>query len=292
MLLAILLMACSGGASRTSPPSSPTIASGGEGAPSNQVTKLLVVVEENHSLDQMRTGMPYTFALARRYGYATHYTAISHPSLPNYLAITGGDTFGVTDDDPPTSHPIHGHSVFGQALAAGKAATLYADGMPSPCVTDNAGTYAVRHNPWAYFVDERGACARHDKPFATFAGDVASGRLPNAGMVVPDVCHDAHDCDLTAADRWFRHLMGEVFAGRDWRSGHLAVVLTADEDDSTQGNTVLTVVIHPSQHGHVVTTPLTHYSLTRLYDEVLGVAPLRDARTVPDLATAFRLPTG
>src|SRR5450759_2614287 len=60
------------------------------------VTKVLVFVEENHSLNEMKAQMPYTFNLATRYGYASNYKAIGHPSLPNYLAIAGGSTFGVT----------------------------------------------------------------------------------------------------------------------------------------------------------------------------------------------------
>ena len=72
--------------------------------------------------------------------------------------------------------------------------------------------------------------------------------------------------------------MQKVFAGPDWKSGRLAVVLTADEDDHTQGNKVLTVVIHPSQGHHVVGTRLTHYSLTRLYDEVGAPAVPRERR--------------
>jgi acid phosphatase len=86
--------------------------------------------------------------------------------------------------------------------------------------------------------------------------------------------------------------MTKVFAGPDWRSGRLAVVLTADEDDHTQGNTVLTVDIHPSLDPGVVTTRLTHYSLTRLYEEVAGLTLLRGAATAPSMATAFGLPVG
>jgi hypothetical protein len=255
-----------------------------------RVTKVLVVMVENHSLDQMRQGMPYTFGLAQRYGYATRYRAITHPSLPNYLAIAGGRTFGVADDNPPADHPVHGSSVFGQAIAHHKSAGLYGDAMPSGCATEDSGDYAVKHNPWAYFVDERGECTRHDRPYAAFAGDVRAGRLPNAGMVIPDLCHDAHDCDLSVADGWFRQLMSAVFAGPDWKSGHLAVVLTADEDDRNQDNTVLTVVIHPSQAHRVVGQPLDHYSLTRLYDDVLGAPHLGEAGRAPDLAKAFGLP--
>lgn len=79
-------------------------------------------------------------------------------------------------------------------------------------------------------------------------------------------------------------------AGPDYRSGRLAIVVTADEDDGSQGNTVLTVVVHPSRHGSLVSTPLSHLSLCRLYTEVLGVAPLREAASAPSMAAAFHLP--
>lgn len=254
------------------------------------VTKLLVVVVENHSLAQMRDQMPYTYALARQYGYATDYRAITHPSLPNYLAMVSGGTQGVTDDDPPARHRLDAPTVFGRALAAGQTAGTYADAMPRPCATANAGRYAVRHNPWAYFVSERADCARHDLPLDALPGAIRAGALPNAGMLVPDVCNDAHDCSLATADRWFRTWMGRIEAGPDWRSGRLAVVLTADEDDKHSGNTVLTVVAHPSLHGKVVATRLDHYSLARLYAEVTGTAPLGRAASAPSMARAFALP--
>src|SRR6476659_48826 len=75
---------------------------------SGPVTKLLVFVEENHSLDQMKAGMPYAASLATRYGYATNYRAITHPSLGNYIAIAGGSSYGIHDDDPPSAHQIAG----------------------------------------------------------------------------------------------------------------------------------------------------------------------------------------
>jgi acid phosphatase len=261
--------------------------------PRGPVTKLLVLVVENHSLDEMRSQMPEAFGLAERYGYATQYRALTHPSLPNYLAMAGGDTFGVADDDPPTAHVIHGPSVFGQALEAGRTAKVYAEGMPGPCAPATGGErYAVRHNPWAYFVDERDLCERLDVPLDDFAADAASGDLPDAGLVVPDLCHDAHDegCDLAGADAWIADHVRAAMAGPDFAAGRLAIVVTADEDDRGQDNLVLTIVVHPSQEGHVVDTPLTHYSLTRLYDEVLGVPPLRHAASAPDMAQAFGLP--
>ena len=124
-----------------------------------------------------------------------------------------------------------------------------------------------------------------------FGRDVRTGRLPNVGMVIPDACHDGHDCSLALADRWFRQQMQQVFRGRDWRSGHLAVVLTADEDDRLHHNRVLTVVIHPSQHSRVVRHRLSHYSLTGLFNDVLNARHLRHARTAPSMKRAFHLRT-
>lgn len=276
------------GQSAPAPRSSPAMPrrSGG----SARVTKLLVAVVENHSLDQMAAGMPYTFGLAKRYGYATDYHAITHPSLPNYLAIASGDTHGVSDDDPPSAHPIGGMSVFQQALDAGRTAGLFAESMPGSCTLDSQGRYAVKHNPWAYFVNQREGCRRYDQPFSELGPRIAAGQLPDAGMVIPDMCNDAHDCGLSTADTWIRGLMSKVFAGPDWKSGRLAVVLTADEDDHNQDNKVLTVVIHPSQHHHVVGRRLDHFSLTRLYEDVLGVPHLSHAGAAASMSRAFGLP--
>ena len=257
---------------------------------STPVTKLMVLVVENHSLAQMRHGMPWTFHQAKRFAYARDYHAIRHPSLPNYLAITGGSTFGVADDHPPADHPVGGRSVFGQALARGGTAGVYAETMPRRCTVSDSGRYAVRHNSWTYFTDERSQCRRFDRPMSALAEDAAAGDLPDAGMVVPNTCHDAHDCSLAVADRWMKRTIRTLKAGPDWTSGRLAIVVTADEDDRHSGNRVLTVVLHPSLHGRVVRDRLTHYSLTRLYDEVLGAPHLRKARRAPSMAAAFGLP--
>ncbi|MEP6697973.1 MAG: alkaline phosphatase family protein, partial [Pseudonocardiales bacterium] len=263
-------------------------------AAGNGISKVLTIVEENHSLAQMRSGMPHLYRLAQRYGYATHYQALSHPSLPNYLAIAGGSTFGVSDDAAPASHPLHGTSVFGQALATGQSARLYAESMPAPCSTSSHAPYAVKHAPWAYFLDERAACTAGMVPAGTptagpLAADIATGRLPTVGMLIPSLDNDAHDGSLARADTWLRHWLDLLLAGPDFASGALAIVVTADEDDRSAGNTVLTVVLAQGIRDTVVTRPLSHYSLTRFYDDVIGAAPLREAARATSLGAAFSL---
>ena len=302
MLAACSLVAGCGAASRSaaSPPSThvrvteqPTASTPSTGT-SAGVSKVLVVIEENHSLRQMSSGMPYLFSLAERFGYATDYAAITHPSLPNYLAIVGGSTFGVSDDAGPGSHPISGQSVFGQVQATGLSARLYAESMPRDCDTQAASPYAVKHAPWAYFVDERAGCQTGmvpsgDPGHGRLASDIATGNLPTVGLLIPDLDHDAHDGSLAQADAWLHAWLGPILNGPDFTHGRLAVVVTADENDGSSGNTVLTVVLAPGVSHQVVTTPLDHYSLTRFLDGVAGTPPLRAAITANSLSAAFRI---
>lgn len=257
-----------------------------------RVTKVIVFMVENRSLDEMRTGMPRTYAFAAEHAYATDYTAIRHPSLPNYIAISAGSTLGVADDADPSVHPLRGNNVFRQAQRHGKKAKLYADAMPHRCALTNHGEYAVRHNPWTYFVKDRAACRKHDVPATRLAHDARTGKLPNVGFVIPDVIHDAHDGTLAQADAWISARIATLTAGPDWRSGRLAIVVTADEDDGSHGNRVLTVVATHHQRPRVVTTPLSHYALTGFLDDVIGAHHLRHARTAPSLAKAFHIKVG
>ena len=103
----------------TSNPPSTTAASSAAGAVPG---KALVVVEENHSRSSVLSGMPYLTSLADTYGQTRAYQAVAHPSLPNYLAIIGGSTFGVTDDQPPADHPVPGASVLDLAIATAATA--------------------------------------------------------------------------------------------------------------------------------------------------------------------------
>lgn len=266
-------------------------------------SKVVVFVEENHSLAQMKNGMPYLFGLAKQYGYADNWTATTHPSLPNYLAMAGGSTFGVTTNGAPVTldglpsvnaKKVGSNiSVFDQAIASGKTAKLYAEGMPTNCrlTAYSTGKYAVKHNPWAYFGSTvpRANCNKYDVPLDSLASDITNNNLPNAGMIVPNLCNDAHNCSLTIADNWLKTRIGPMLTSTDFTSGALTIIVTADEDDKSSGNKVLTVVMHVGLSGKVVTTPLTHYSLTKYYAQVLGVTPLLNGVNAPDMKAAFGL---
>jgi acid phosphatase len=261
------------------------------------VDKILVIMEENHSTEEVfPAGMPYLWHLARRYGYASDYTAITHPSLPNYLAIFTGSAF----NDPPDCSPgpgcsYPGPSVFGQALAVGKTARAYQESMPAPCDHSDSGNYAVRHNPWAYIPAEAAACRAGDVPAGTPSGgalvsDVRAGTMPNPGLLTPNLIHDAHDATLGQADAWLRQWIPVIMSGPDWRHQRLAIAVVFDEGDNT--NQVPFVLIAPGLSGTVIHQPLDHYTLTRLIDTLISAPPLRRAAGAPNLAQQLGLKAG
>lgn len=233
---------------------------------------------------------PYENSLARRCGLATDYHGVTHPSLPNYLAATGGSTFGVADDAGPRVHPIAGDSIFGQVTRAGLAWRSYEESMPQPCDLNSSGRYAVKHNPAAYYTDLRSQCAADDVPLdPNLDADLAGGHLPAFAFVTPNLCHDMHDCSVRTGDSWLAARLPAILDSPQYRVGSLVVVLTFDEGEDS-ANHVATIVIAPTiPAGTTVGARLDHYALLRGTEELLGLAALGAARSAPSLARAFGL---
>src|SRR5258708_18754693 len=82
-------------------------------ASSPSFTHIFFVIDENHGFSQIigSTSAPYINSLANQGSEATGYAAVGHPSLPNYLALTGVSTFGVTTDCGPSACPINASNI-------------------------------------------------------------------------------------------------------------------------------------------------------------------------------------
>src|SRR3979409_2363659 len=82
----------------TPTPSPSPIASPSPSADPSPVTSsqahVFVILLANPSYNRAMTGS-YTASLAKKYSVATQYHAVGFPSLPNYLALTSGNTYGV-----------------------------------------------------------------------------------------------------------------------------------------------------------------------------------------------------
>jgi len=243
---------------------------------------IVVIVEENKPATAILgdPDAPYLNQLARSGALATHYSAVAHPSLPNYLALTSGTTGGITTDcNPPGgSCLVTGPNLADALDRSGRSWKLYAESMPAPCTTANTSLYAVKHNPFLYYpsvTSGRAYCASHDVPYAQLGADLASAAsLPDFAFITPNLCDDMHDCSVAAGDAWLRANVPRILASPAFTTQRSVLVVTFDEGDASD-NTVACVFAGPAARPHTVSaTPYTHYLLLRTIEHAWGMNPL------------------
>src|SRR6266699_2252794 len=154
---------------------------------------VFTIVMENEESSSLigNSAAPYINGLAQSYGLATQYYAISHPSLPNYLAMTAGSTFGISSDC--TTCWVGATNLADQIEAGGRSWKAYLEGMPSACFVGDAYPYMQKHNPWIYYHDIRtnaARCTAHVVPFTQLGADLASGSVPSYVWITPNMCND------------------------------------------------------------------------------------------------------
>jgi phospholipase C len=269
----------------------------------------VVVVEENHSFDQVigSAQAPFLNRLAGQGTLLTGYYAITHPSLPNYLAMVSGDTQGIASDCGGCN--LDAPNLADQLERAGVSWTAYLQGLPAPCSdAHTAGAYAKKHDPFMYFDSVRadpGRCAKV-VPLDRLDADLAAGRLPRLVFITPDQAHDMHgaaqggdDAALVrTADDWLRALYTKLAASSAWRED-TRLVVTWDEGGGgsregccgglAAGGHVPTIVAGPHLRARQDPTTYDHYALLRSVEAAFGLPFLGHAAdstsaTIPAVA--------
>ena len=254
-------------------------------APPPRYDHVVLVVLENHRFSEVAGHSPYLNALARACGLATGYSAVSHPSLPNYLALTSGGTHGITSDcdDCAVSAP----SIFGQTRGDWRS---YLEGIPAAGFEGaSSGRYVKHHNPAAYYTPLRPGYARRAVPLGRLRTDLARGRLSRFSLVVPDRCHSEHDCSIATGDAWLRAWLPRIFASPGYRAGRTAVFVTYDEGGGAHNRVYTVVAARSVPPGTVVGAPFDHYSLLRTAERLLRLPCLAHACGARPMDHAFRL---
>jgi hypothetical protein len=240
---------------------------------------VFVIVMENRSFSQV-AGNSYIAKLAAQYGVATNYHGVSHPSLPNYLALTSGSTWGIADDG---FHPLPAGGLGAQLTAAGIDWRAYMEGMTRTCF-NSPYPYALKHNPFAYYGS---ACPQQVVPFSRFATDM-SGTVPRFVWITPDLCHDGHDCSNAVAESWLAQTVPLILASNAWLDNGLLLITWDEGEDSA--NSVLTLVIQPNPLTHQSSRPYNHYSLLATIEDELGVPRLGEAAQASPMSDLLATP--
>jgi acid phosphatase len=236
-----------------------------------KVDKVVLVVFENKEFPQViGSGAAPTFdALAKRFALLTDYRGVAHPSLPNYLALVSGSTHGVTSDC--TSCGVAARNLSDTLERAGRTWKTYADGLPAPGFTGpTAGRYAKKHDPLLYFEDVAGRPERLRRivPLTVFRRDLDAHALPDFSLVVPDLCHDMHDCPVSTGDAWLGAFLRPLLRSGELAHGVVYVVFDEGTGGAGGGGRVPALVVGPLvRPGARVRDPLDHYSLLRTIED-------------------------
>lgn len=220
-------------------------------------------------------------SMAKKYALLTRYYGVSHPSLPNYLALASGSTQGITSDC--TSCIVAARNLVDTLQAANKTWKIYAEGLPRPGYTGAyAGRYAKKHLPFLYFRDIVRDPARlaFIVPYTQLGEDLRADAVPDFLFVVPDSCHSMHDCSVAAGDRWLRSTLPPLL-----RLPNTAIFIVVDEGstDVRGGGHVPALVVGSAVRPHARFTGVTsHYGLLRTVEAAWGLSLLgHSARAAP-----------
>ncbi len=243
----------------------------GGAAPQPTLEHVVVIVFENKDAAQITARSAPTFtSLGTRYARLTRYTGVSHPSLPNYLALVSGSTHGIHSDC--TTCRVPGPTLGDQLTRAGRTWTAYGEGYPS------SPRFAKKHMPFLYFprgADHVAALTRFD-----------AKALPDYALVVPDLCNDMHDCPVATGDAWLKRFVPPLLT----LPGTVVFVIF-DEGTTTEGGGgrvaafALGTAVRP---GAVFSRATDHYGLLRTIEDAWGLPRLGRARTATPIQGIWR----
>jgi hypothetical protein len=267
---------------------SPTPLASATGVPAQALpafSHVFIIVMENKEASRIVGNQSATFlnSLATDYGRAANYYGVTHPSLPNYLALTGGSTFGIHSDCIHCF--VKADNIANQLEAANRSWKAYMESMPSPCYVGSDSPYAQKHNPFIYYDDVRTDPARCNKivPLDQLATDLDAGQVPDYVWISPDLCNDMHDCSVATGDQWLQKWVPRILASPAWKDRGV-LFITFDEGGSNQGccsgeggGQVDTLVISPLvPPGFVSQVAYNHYSLLHTIEAAWGLPLLGD----------------
>jgi hypothetical protein len=210
--------------------------------------------------------------------------------------MVGGNSYGIVDDNPYTTHKINQPSIVDQLEGAGLSWKGYFQNMP---VAGYTGTcypttgpclYASKHNGFVNFAHVQNNPAEMSNlvPDTNLGDDLANGTVPNFAFIAPDQCHDLHGIGGTCTDgllsqqtdAYLKTTVDEIMNSKVWQQGTNAIVINFDEgttslgccDANPGGGQVATVVIgNHQQHPLQDATPYNHYSLVATLQAAFGL---------------------
>ncbi|MBO0811354.1 MAG: acid phosphatase [Microlunatus sp.] len=243
---------------------------------------VVLVMFENHGYAQVigSPQAPYLTRLAKQGANFTQSYAIQHPSEPNYLELFSGSNHGVNNDSCP--HSFSANNLAHQVIGSGRTFVGYSEGLPAAgSLTCSSGLYARKHAPWTNFTDLSQRAV--SKPYSAFPSTFSG--LPSHAWVIPNLCHDMHNCSVGTGDAWAKaHL--DPYA--QWAKTHNSLlIVTFDEDDSSGNNRIATFFVGAHIRKGNYSTHIDHYRVLRTIEGIFRLPALGAAKNRTPITSVF-----
>jgi hypothetical protein len=284
-------LATSSVAARTAPTATPS-PTPGSGLPS--FSHVYVIIMENKEYGRIvgSAAAPYENKLMSLYGQASDFYAETHPSEPNYIALTSGGLQGTSTDG---AYDLSVPNLFDQIEASGRTWHVYAQGYPGNCyqgsqsdiVVDGpgaAGDYARKHNPaisYTSISSSRSRCANITK---------LDGFDPGAAdfeMIIPNEINDMHSSSVAAGDAFLAAFVPTILDSHAFANSVLFITWDEGDTNVKGGGHIATIIASPGMTpgSHFDGPDTTHYSMLRTIELAWGMPLLGAAAT----ATTIKL---
>jgi hypothetical protein len=288
LVCALAVAGCSTQAASPAAASSSAAASPTSALPA--LSHIFIILMENESGRQIigNPDAPFINGLADHYSLATNYSALYHPSLPNYIALTSGSNQGITDDRSPPSagYAVNATNLADRIEASGRTWKLYGESMPAPGYASNAHLYATRHIPFLYYKDILDNTARrtsHVVPYTQLAADLSSASTtPDYAFITPNTIDDMHDAPIAVGDAWLAHNVPLILRSPAFTSSRSLLVITWDEGSAGDNHVATIFAGSAAKLGYRSIRPYDHYSLLHTIEADWHLQPLtaNDAQAV------------
>src|SRR5205809_818288 len=236
---------------------------------------------------------PYMNSLANAYGYATAYSDVEAAvSDPNYLALIGASTFGLTADCYPTQCPVSAVNIVDRIEGAGLTWKAWAEDYPvsQGCnLSPSNAQYNSKHFPFIYFqniVNDPARCdnllransvvtssIETDDLFLYSLGSTSS--VANYNWLTPNQCDDIHDCSLSTGDKYLSQLVPKILSSTVFATQNAALFITFAESSGSSVGNVPAIWAGPiAKTKFQSSKSYNHYSVLTTLETAWGLSPL------------------
>jgi len=229
--------------------------------------QLVVVLMENKNLNEVYGPAPYMTQLADQYAFSEGWASITNPSQPNYIAILGGNTFGVSGDG---THPNLNHPTLVDILEnTSKTWKAFAEDASGTGCSLNPPR-GEDHFPFLSYTTITNNSARCANLLPGSYNEVISAF--NAGTnfiwLTPNDCNNMHSCSVATGDAWIQSWVPNLLTAMSGKKA--ALIIMFDEAYTNPPYIYMGFSGPATVLAYKSTASYNHYSLLKLVEDVWG----------------------